>query len=151
MPLFRSMLYFPPEPGPPMLPIALVAGLAGAALAAARFTGHSDMPFYVFGLTLAGAVVAVLARQTSTFVRAIIGFLLVWHLAALALLIAGEAGLMDARLAPYLPTRASILLSVIFASISWKERSSALTRRPSFSANCCWRCTSVGKRTPRRV
>lgn len=100
-----------------MLPIALVAGLAGAALAAARFTGLSDMPFYVFGLTLAGAVVAVLARQTSTFVRAIIGFLLVWHLAALALLIAGEAGLMDARLAPYLPTRASILLSVIFAAV----------------------------------
>ncbi|WP_163115826.1 hypothetical protein, partial [Acinetobacter baumannii] len=45
----------------------------------------------------------------------IIGFLVVWHLAAVAMLLANETGLLPESWAPYLPTRASVLLSVLFA------------------------------------
>jgi len=98
-----------------MLPIALAAGLAGVATAGARLAGLIDLPVYVFALTLAAAVIAFLARGTSTLIRAIIGFLVVWHLTALGILLLNEAGRMPEALGPYLPTRASILLSVIFA------------------------------------
>jgi putative ATP-binding cassette transporter len=98
-----------------MLPIALAAGLAGVATAGARLAGLIDLPVYVFGLTLAAAVVAFLARGSGTLIRAIIGFLVTWHLTALGILLLNEAGRMPEALGPYLPTRASILLSVIFA------------------------------------
>lgn len=98
-----------------MLPIALAAGSAGFALAVARIVGWVDLPPYVFILTLVAAAVAWLSRPTSTLIRAIIGFLVVWHLVSLAILLANEAGLISEALGPYLPTRASILLSVIFA------------------------------------
>jgi putative ATP-binding cassette transporter len=100
-----------------MLPIAIVAALAGAALALGRIAGWTDIPVYVFALTLAAAGIAWLSRPTSTMVRAIIGFLVVWHLAALTILLVNEAGFLPAYLGPFLPTRASILLSVIFAGI----------------------------------
>lgn len=98
-----------------MFPIAIAAGLAGTALAVARLAGWIDLPPYVFILTLVAAAMAWLSRSTSTLIRAIIGFLVVWHLSALAILLLNEAGRMPEALGPYLPTRASILLSVIFA------------------------------------
>jgi putative ATP-binding cassette transporter len=98
-----------------MFPIAIAAGLAGAALAGSKLIGWSDLPPYIFILTLAAAAVAYLAQQSSTLVRAMIGFLVVWHLASLGVLLVKEAGITPAALAPYLPTRASILLSAIFA------------------------------------
>lgn len=99
-----------------MFPIAIAAGLAATVLAGARLIGWVDLPPYVFGLTLVAAVIAWLARPTSTLIRAIIGFLVVWHLSALSILLLNEAGAIPAALGPYLPTRASILLSVIFAA-----------------------------------
>ncbi|WP_163297309.1 hypothetical protein, partial [Enterobacter hormaechei] len=69
----------------------------------------------VFILTLVAAVVSYCARSTGTLIRAIIGFLVVWHLAAVAMLLANETGLLPESWAPYLPTRASVLLSVLFA------------------------------------
>ena len=98
-----------------MIPIAITAGAAGLALAAARISGLIDLPPYVFLLTIVAAIVAWLSRPTSTLIRAIIGFLVVWHLTALAILLLNEAGRIPEALGPYLPTRASILLSVIFA------------------------------------
>lgn len=98
-----------------MLPIAVAALLAAAAVALGRFSGWNDLPVYVYGLTFGAGVLALAARNASTMIRAMIGFLLTWHLAALAVLVAKEAGLTSEVLAPYLPTRASILLSVIFA------------------------------------
>ncbi|MGU9978648.1 ABC transporter ATP-binding protein/permease [Phreatobacter sp. HK31-P] len=98
-----------------MFPIAIAAALAATVLAGARVAGWIDLPPYVFALTLVAAGVAWLSRPTSTLIRAIIGFLVVWHLAALAILLMNEAGLISSALGPYLPTRASILLSVIFA------------------------------------
>ncbi len=80
-----------------MLPIALAAGLAGVATAGARLAGLIDLPVYVFALTLAAAVIAFLARGTSTLIRAIIGFLVVWHLTALGILLLNEAGRMPRR------------------------------------------------------
>jgi putative ATP-binding cassette transporter len=100
-----------------MLPIAIVAGLAGASLGAASLAGQIDLPWWVYCLTLVAGAVAYLSRPTSTMVRAIIGFLVVWHLSALALLLFNQAGGLPAYLGPYLPTRASILLSVIFAIV----------------------------------
>lgn len=98
-----------------MLPIAVAALLAAAAVALGRLSGWNDLPLYVFGLTFVAGVLALLARHASTMIRAMIGFLLTWHLASLAVLVAKEAGLTPEALEPYLPTRASILLSVIFA------------------------------------
>jgi vitamin B12/bleomycin/antimicrobial peptide transport system ATP-binding/permease protein len=100
-----------------MLPIAAIAGIAGLALAGAWFQGLAGLPEYVFGLTLAAAVVAYLSRSTASLVRAIIGFLVVWHVASVAILVASEAGLLPESLAPYLPTRASVLLSAVFAIV----------------------------------
>ena len=70
-----------------MFPIAIAAGLAATVLASARLIGWVDLPPYVFGLTLVAAVIAWLARPTSTLIRAIIGFLVVWHLSALGILL----------------------------------------------------------------
>lgn len=100
-----------------MLPIAVAALLAAAAAALGRLSGWNDLPAYVFGLTFVAGVLALAARNASTMIRAMIGFLLTWHLASLAVLVAKEAGLTPEALEPYLPTRASILLSVIFALI----------------------------------
>ncbi|WP_163361392.1 hypothetical protein, partial [Enterobacter hormaechei] len=85
------------------------AGLAGIALGGAKITGAIDLPPYVFILTLVAAVVSYCARSTGTLIRAIIGFLVVWHLAAVAMLLANETGLLPESWAPYLPTRASVL------------------------------------------
>jgi len=98
-----------------MFPIAIAAALAATVLAGARVAGWIDLPPYVLVLTLVAAGIAWLSRPTSTLIRAIIGFLVVWHLSALAILLLNEAGAMPGALEPYLPTRASILLSVIFA------------------------------------
>ncbi|WP_245898189.1 ABC transporter ATP-binding protein/permease [Phreatobacter cathodiphilus] len=98
-----------------MIPIAITAGTAGLALAGARLAGLIDLPPYVFLLTIVAAVVAWLSRPTATLIRAIIAFLVVWHLAALSILLLSEMGRIPAALGPYLPTRASVLLSVIFA------------------------------------
>ncbi len=98
-----------------MLPIAAVAGLAGIALGGAKLAGTIDLPIYVYGLTLVAAAVSYFGRSTGTLIRAIIGFLVVWHLASVAILVANEAGMLRSELAPYLPTRASVLLSVLFA------------------------------------
>jgi len=98
-----------------MFPIAIAAALAATVLAGARVAGWIDLPPYVLVLTLVAAGIAWLSRPTSTLIRAIIGFLVVWHLSALAILLLNEAGAIPGALEPYLPTRASILLSVIFA------------------------------------
>jgi putative ATP-binding cassette transporter len=98
-----------------MTPIAITAGAAGLALAGARLAGLTDLPPYVFLLTIVAGAIAWLSRPTSTLIRAIIGFLVVWHLTALGILLLNETGRIPGSLGPYLPTRASILLSVIFA------------------------------------
>ncbi|MFN3853931.1 MAG: ABC transporter ATP-binding protein/permease [Phreatobacter sp.] len=100
-----------------MLPIAVAALLAAAAVALGRLSGWNDLPVYVFGLSFVAGLLALAVRTASTMIRAMIGFLLTWHLASLAVLVAKEAGLTPEALEPYLPTRASILLSVIFALI----------------------------------
>ncbi|MCU0733630.1 MAG: ABC transporter ATP-binding protein/permease [Hyphomonas sp.] len=98
-----------------MLPLALGSGLAGLSLAGLSLAGTLSLPWWLLLLTLSAAPVAFLARQSSTLVRAIICFLLVWHLASVATLLANEAGLFPQSWAPYLPSRASSILSVAFA------------------------------------
>ena len=100
-----------------MLPIAITAGVADVAIIGARLAGLIDLPPYIFVLMIAAAAAAYLSRQSSTLIRGIIGFLLVWHLASVGILILKEAGALPAGLAPYLPTRASVLLSAIFAIV----------------------------------
>ena len=100
-----------------MLPIAVVTGLAGTALAGAWLSGALALPPYLFVLTLVAAAVSFLARPTATLVRAIVGFLVVWHLASVATLVANELGVFPEALGPYLPTRASVLLSAVFAVV----------------------------------
>lgn len=95
--------------------IALAAAVTGAALALASLAGVVGLPLWIPALTLAAAGVTFAARGASTLVRGIIGFLVLWHLASVATLLANEAGLLFASWAPYLPTRASVLLSAFFA------------------------------------
>ncbi|QCI65724.1 ABC transporter ATP-binding protein/permease [Phreatobacter stygius] len=100
-----------------MLPIAAVAGIAGIALGGAWSSGALAVPPYVFLLTLVAAAVSYFGRSAGTLIRAIIGFLVVWHLAAVAILVVNQLGLLRPELGPYLPTSASVLLSVIFAVV----------------------------------
>lgn len=98
-----------------MLPIAIGSALVGSLLTVLSLSGVLGLPPWLYLLTLAAAPVAYLSRQSSTLVRAIIGFLILWHLASVATLLASEAGLFAQSWAPYLPSRASSILSVAFA------------------------------------
>ncbi len=120
-----------------MLPIALAAGLAGVR-DRRREARRPDRPaVYVFGLTLAAAVVAFLARGAARSSGRQIGFLVAWHLIALGiLLLTNWPASRGAR--HYLPTRASILLSVIFAiavyALSFVVRSARSPASPTPSS-----------------
>ncbi|WP_439572996.1 ABC transporter ATP-binding protein/permease [Phreatobacter sp.] len=130
-----------------MLPIAVAALLAAAAVALGRVSGWNDLPAYVYGLTFVAGGLALAARNASTLIRAMIGFLLTWHLAALAVLLAKEAGLTPEALDPYLPTRASILLSVIFALIVFGVSHLAVIRQITRLADPYFETRDVGTLT----
>lgn len=105
------------RPGRLMLLLATAAGLAGAIMGVAWLTGRAAPSPAVFALSLAAAAIAWRARAASHLVRAIIGFLIVWHLASVAVLVAAGTTAFPAQWRPHLATTATAAWPVIFAAL----------------------------------
>lgn len=100
-----------------MLFIATASGLAGAIAGVAWLTGQAAPSPAVFAFSLAAAAIAWRARAASNLIRAIIGFLIVWHLISVAVLAVAETSAVRAAWRLHLPTSATASSPVIFAGL----------------------------------